>query len=71
MADRGTISEEILKSVIHFASAGARGATVNQPPCDWHEFLKCAIDHNVQSLVACALMEASDIECTEDRKSVV
>jgi len=40
MADRGTISEEILKSVIHFASAGARGATVNQPPCDWHEFLK-------------------------------
>lgn len=60
--------ETTMESVIRFASAGAKGDSVNRPPYDWGDFVKCATEHHVLPLVACALLNSSEIACPDDMK---
>lgn len=65
MLERISTRESAMKSVLRFSAAGARGEPVSCPPCNWHEFTQCAIEHNVLPLVACALLNSPDIRCPE------
>ena len=69
--ERISTSESAMKSVLRFSAAGARGEAVNCPPRDWHEFTQCAMEHNVLPLVACALLNSSDMSCPETLKEYI
>lgn len=52
-----------IECVMHFAFSGAKGKAVQHIPMDWPAFFHMAQEHNVCSLVACALLHSANIGC--------
>lgn len=71
MASPSDRSHELMCDLLALASAGARGEQKYITINDWGEILCLAHEHNVLSLLACALMQSPNLSCPENIREYV
>lgn len=65
MTDKPPINLAAMQTLIRLVSAGARKNNINGFDVDWPSVLPLAVEQNVISLVACALLYSPELECPE------
>ena len=68
MSDMRITEYTPMQTLIRLVSAGAQKKCVDDLKVDWKAVLPLAVDQNVLSLVACALLHSPELDCPEDLK---
>lgn len=66
MSEMRTTEYTPMQTLIRLVAAGARGEKVKDLRVDWQEVLPLTAEQHVQSLVACALLHSSELECPNE-----
>lgn len=65
MSQRTNMEEVAIRKLIRLVSVGARGESVDELVWDWQEVIRIATEQNVETLVACALVNSPQLVCPE------
>ena len=71
MSESKTIKYTPMQILIRLVSAGARKECITDLQVDWHAVLPLAVEQNVLSLVACALLHSPELKCPAELREAL